>query len=77
MTVNVELFGFLRKYSPGDNHIFQIEIPHGSTVKYILEELHIPDKEPYIVILNGTHGNENSIVSEGDEVVLMTPIEGG
>ena len=77
MNLEIKLFGFLRKYSPGSEDAFSMDIPDGSKVKDIISTLKVPDNEARIVIINGKHAVEDATLMANDEVILMTPIEGG
>jgi len=75
--VSVRLFGFLRKFRPGDSDAFtELTVP-GSTVRDIIYTIGIPDSEPRIILLNGHHAPESAEVHDGDDLSLMTPVEGG
>ncbi len=77
MKVEIRLFGFLVKYSPEGNDSFSMELSENSKVKDVINALTIADDEARIVILNGRHAQEDAAVNDNDEIVLMTPIEGG
>ncbi len=77
MNLEIKLFGFLRKYSPRSEDAFFLDLPDGSKVRDIISTLKIPDNEARIVVINGRHAGEDAVLKADDEVVLMTPIEGG
>ena len=77
MNVKIRLFGFIRKYSPKGSDSFSMEFSENSKVKDIIDALSIPDNEARIFLLNGRHAKEDTAVNDNDEIVLMTPIEGG
>jgi molybdopterin converting factor small subunit len=77
MKVEVTLFGFLRKFSPGESDSFALELSEESSVGDVIKKLGMPHKEPCMIILNGRHSEEDALTTDGDEIVIMTPVEGG
>jgi sulfur carrier protein ThiS len=77
MEVAVKLFNQLRTYSPDRRFVFSIQLPRGASVGDLLEELDIPSTVARSMLLNGRRIDEKALLSPGDEVVLMSPIEGG
>jgi sulfur carrier protein ThiS len=71
------LFNQLRTYSPDRRFVFSIQLPRGASVGDLLEELDIPSTVARSMLLNGRRIDEKALLSPGDEVVLMSPIEGG
>ncbi|MFC1670467.1 MoaD/ThiS family protein [Spirochaetota bacterium] len=77
MQVKIHLVAFLKKYAPGDDNDFMQEIPHGAIVSDVIETLGIPVTIPRIAIVNGIPTAEDKPVNDGDEIILMMPVEGG
>ncbi|RMF92711.1 MAG: MoaD/ThiS family protein [Candidatus Schekmanbacteria bacterium] len=77
MKIRVELFANLIKYAPEGKKKFTIELNNGSTVGDLFEYLNIPEEERKIVIINGRHSQNDTVIEDGAEVVIMTPVEGG
>jgi len=77
MKVEINLFGFLRKYSPEGIDSFSMEFPETSKVTDIIRALAIPEDQTLAVLKNGRHAEKDAAVHDNDEIVLMTPIEGG
>ena len=79
MRVEVRLISFLCKYLGRDeNRCFLTrEIEESSTCADLLNILHIPPNIPRIIIVNGIVQDEKCLLQEGDEVVILPPIEGG
>lgn len=78
VTVQVRLFSDVRKYLPaGHTGPLVATVPRGATVAQLLEHLGIPEVEELTVGLNGELGDRDALLAEGDEVLLMTPMEGG
>lgn len=77
MKVNVHLFTNLVKYAPGGKNAFSLELKSGSCVRDLIAHLGIPSTVSKIILVNGRHSSEDTALKEGDEVVFMTPVEGG
>ncbi len=80
MTVEIRLFATLRKYLPsgGDRASAPIEMPAGSSIADVLEELGIPVAMASLVLVNG-HYESNKRRQLEDDCVLSVrpPIAGG
>ncbi|MBI5374339.1 MAG: MoaD/ThiS family protein [Candidatus Schekmanbacteria bacterium] len=77
MKIRVHLFAYLAKYAPEGVKDFTIELKPGASVEDIIKYLGIPPTEGKIIIVNGRHSGEDTPLNENDEVVFMTPVEGG
>ena len=77
MKVQVHLFANLVKYAPDGRKAFSVELKPGASVRDLIGHLGIPPAEGKIILVNGRHSNEDTALSEGDEVVFMTLVEGG
>ncbi len=77
MRIEVELIAFIQKYAPGGKHVFDMDLQSGATVTTVVEKLGIPDTEPRLTLINGSHAQDDTELHEGDTLVLLTPVEGG
>ena len=79
MKIEVRLFSFFCKFLGRDEnrYFFTREIGESSTCADLLNILHIPPNIPRIIIVNGIVKDEKYFLQEGDEVVILPPIEGG
>ena len=77
MNVRVRLFSTFREYGPKGDDPVVLDLPDGVTVLHVLEAMGIPTKAQKVVLVNGRHAQEDSLVSEGDLVTLFPPVEGG
>jgi len=77
MKINVHLFANLVKYAPEGRNPFSVKLKPGTSVKNLITHLGIPPAEAKIILVNGRHGSEDTALKDGDEVVFMTPVEGG
>ena len=77
MKVHVDLYVNLKKYAPGGNSSFDVQLESGATVKTVLENLKIPAGEKAIVLVNGRNADESNPLKEKDIITLYSPISGG
>lgn len=82
MNVTVALFADLRQYGPQDQDGPRtFEIAEGTTVEEILGLAGLPDDDAIrgevTVALNGVMGKRDTVLNDGDEVLLFSPMEGG
>lgn len=77
MEVHVKLFNQLRGYAPSSQTAFSIQLPNDASVGELLEQLKIPAIVQRTILVNGRRVDDKALFSHGDEVVLMSPIEGG
>lgn len=81
--VNIKLGGAMLQYAPADNpgsrHVF--ELVKQTSVQDLLDTLHVPVEQPLMIILNDTmvarpdYGQ--TLLSDGDNLSLMPPIQAG
>ncbi len=83
MQITLKLFGSLRQYLPPGSRFdgYEINLPPGTSVDELLNQVPIPPTKPYLVILNDDKIDELNFktiqIRENDEVVLLPPIKGG
>ena len=77
MKVQVHLFANLVKYAPEGKNAFSVELNPGASVKDLIVQLGILPDVRKIIIVNGRHSAEDTVLKDGDEVTFMTPVEGG
>lgn len=77
MEVNLKLFNQLRCYAPGNQSAFSIQLPSDATVGELLKRLKILPTVQKTILVNGRRVDEDTLLSAGDEIVMMSPVEGG
>jgi len=77
MEVTVKLYNRLRDYAPGNDNTFSIRLPVGAQLNDLLQRLNIPPTVQRTILVNGRRVDEKATLFTGDEVVMMSPIEGG
>jgi molybdopterin converting factor small subunit len=77
MRVQIRLFSNLRQYGPDGEGSYQLELGVGATVHQLVEKLEIPSLVKRVILVNGYHGNENTVLADGDTVTIFPPMAGG
>lgn len=77
MRVRVQLYSDLKKYARGRGDPIVCTLAEGGTVEELLVELGVPPGEEMIVGINGELGSRQATLADGDEVMLLTPMQGG
>jgi sulfur-carrier protein len=79
VTVTVRLFATFRDFLP--QHAIrsglQMDVHEHGTVQALMKALRVPDDLHKIVLVNGQHASENSLLSDGDIVSVFPPLIGG
>ena len=74
MLVDVKLFATFRK---GRFKQKKLELPCGSSLGNLLQQLEIHEKDAKILIVNGSAANAKHILNENDTIAIFPPIAGG
>ena len=78
LIVQCRLVGELRRYLPGgERGEGPMQMPASATVDDLLRTLGIPQRELLIVGINGTMAPHDVALTDGDEVTIVAPMEGG
>lgn len=77
MNLSIRFFANFRRYSPDQQTRSLIEVPPGVTAADVLTELGLPEDLPKIILINGRPVNQRAQLSEGDELTVFPPVEGG
>ncbi len=54
-----------------------MEVPEGSTIRGLLQSLHVPIDSVKLIFLNGVHAGGDEVLKEGDRVGVFPPVAGG
>jgi molybdopterin converting factor small subunit len=78
VNVQVKLFGPLRKYSDPDSpgHL-RVELPAGSTVADLVSRIANQRGEVAACAVNGRTRKLDTVIQEGDVVMLLSRLGGG
>lgn len=77
MRVTVRAQGHLKRYRPDHQERFDLELPPGSTVRMLIDASGIPWEEVGLAAVNGKQAPDDQSLANGDEVMLLVPLEGG
>jgi len=77
--IEIRLFAGLRKYNPKDpeEQRFDKEIPPGTTVQDLIDELGIPEQKAKLIFVNNLRRDRDYEFEEGDRVGIFPPVAGG
>ena len=74
--IKIVAYGKIRLYL-GENFNDEVLVEDGSSVRDLFEILEKPEKEIWMVNVNGLLANEKRILNDGDEVSIFEPVGGG
>ena len=79
ITLEVVLYATLRRYNPhGESSApFLLQLPVGSDLALLLQELKIPPHESKQVFVNSVRREQDYILQDGERVAVFPPIAGG
>ncbi|NSW85704.1 MAG: MoaD/ThiS family protein [Syntrophobacteraceae bacterium] len=77
MRVEVRLYATLRRFGPEDNAPVILDVPEGTRLIHVIESLGIPDDVEKIVLVSGRPAEPDSVLNDGDRIVMFPPVAGG
>ncbi len=80
ITIEVKLYANLREFHPEEpesKESFQYEMPAGSTLDDLYQELEIPEDHVKMNFVNNVKKSSGYELQEKDKVALFPPIAGG
>ncbi|MFN3929986.1 MAG: MoaD/ThiS family protein [Thermoflexus sp.] len=76
--MKVQVYAILRQYIPDTQRgPLTLEVPEGTTVGQLIQQLPIPPELARVVFVNGVRQEPDWVLQEGDEVGIFPPIAGG
>jgi molybdopterin converting factor small subunit len=75
--VRVSLHGDVHRYRHGRPDPFVEELSDGATVAELVDRIGIDPAMTITVGVNGELGRREAVLHDGDEVLILTPMEGG
>jgi len=69
--------GHLARYFPEGRPSLTCEIMSPCTVGRLIEQIGVPRQEVWLISVNNGQVQEDHPLSEGDQVTLLAPVEGG
>jgi sulfur carrier protein ThiS len=77
MYVRVRLYAELARLLGGGERQRTVELPEGSSTDDLLAALAVPPELGVIVGRNGELADRSAVLADGDQLELMTAMEGG
>ena len=79
MKIELNLYASLAEYLPDKarGNPNTIELSEGTTIRQLIEQLHIPLDAPRIIFLNGVHAPLDALLKDGDRLGMFPPLAGG
>lgn len=79
MQLEVRVFSGLEKLIPGAcfGQPIKVDITKHSTCRMLLKNLNIPEKEVFIILVNGVSKALDDGLADGDRVALFPSVGGG
>jgi len=79
MALTVLLAATLRKYIPGYDAAagHTITIDQGTSVRDVAQRLLIPEHEVKLIMVNGVHGDWDTVLMGNERLALFPPVGGG
>jgi sulfur carrier protein ThiS len=74
MKINVKLVGL---FQDGRFKQMDRDYPAGTKVQTVIDELLLPEQLFGIVLVNGAHADNGTVLNDGDQLVLMPIVDGG
>lgn len=67
----------LQEYAPDQGKQYTYRILNSATVHDLINELHLPEEESLLIIINGVQASLETNLQKGDQVTLFPLIAGG
>jgi molybdopterin converting factor small subunit len=77
MKISFRLFANLRSFSPMTDGSGNLDLPEGSTAGTVSDVLGISPETERVILLNGHHAKEDTLISDGDILTFFPPMTGG
>jgi molybdopterin converting factor small subunit len=77
MKVRVKLESYLDQYAPGDEAVFDCELPEGATIRDLNRKLGVPEEMASVIVVGGDATTVEHTLGDGDRVTIIPPIAGG
>jgi sulfur carrier protein ThiS len=77
MIITIKSYASMKRYSVDLPAGGRLEIPEGTSVHDVLQQLNVPAELPKITLVNGRHRSQDHPLRPGDVLVFFPPLEGG
>jgi sulfur carrier protein ThiS len=77
ITLSLKLFCDLRRYVQSEEaDIVHVQAPAGLTAEELLRHLHFDSGERVLFAINGTVASGDTVLRDGDDLMLFRPVQG-
>ena len=77
MRIHVTLCSEFKQFAPGGTGSFDLNLPPGASLGHCFERLNIPENSAYTALVNGRRADRDTLLNEGDNLVVIPLICGG
>jgi molybdopterin converting factor small subunit len=79
LKIRLRLFAHLADYLPpdADGDGVTLELPDDARVSAVLSSLRIPERVPFLSVVNGLEVEDSQPLHDGDELTIFPPLSGG
>jgi len=77
MRIHVTLYSEFKQFAPGGRGSFDLDLPPGASLGHCFEQLTIPENSAYTALVNGRRANRDTLLREGDTLVVFPLVCGG
>ena len=77
MRIHVTLYSEFKKFAPGGTGSFDLTLPPGASLGHCFEHLNIPETSAHTALINGRRAGRDTLLREGDFLVVFPLICGG
>lgn len=75
--IEVHLKLNLHEFAPERGKQFLYPLPYAWTVQDLIRDLHLPDEESLLVVVNGLQAGPGTMLKDGDQVKIFPVLAGG
>ena len=79
MKITIRFFSTFRDFQPQPSvrSAVYLDVEEDKSVGAVLEAFHLPVELPKVVLINGRHAADDSLLADGDVVSVFPPLIGG
>jgi len=77
MRIHITLYSEFKRFAPGGTGSFDLDLPPGANLGQCFERLNIPENSAYTALINGRRADRDTLLRQGDALVVFPLICGG
>lgn len=77
MRIHITLYSEFKRFAPDGTGSFDLDLPPGASLGNCFEQLNIPENSAYTALVNGRRSGRDTLLNEGDTLVVIPLICGG